>query len=73
LEDMTKELQEKVNENFCKGIRSQTESWHPLLHSGRYGNRRNNGRKTAYVTQLNIMQALAMNEVLTERLTVKIL
>ena len=63
LEDMTKEIQERVNENFLQG---KTEA-RLNLDGIRYyilGDMETTGitgEKTAYVTQLNIMQALAMN------------
>ncbi|MBN9337907.1 MAG: polysaccharide biosynthesis/export family protein [Chryseobacterium sp.] len=63
LEDMTKELQEKVNENFLQGkseVRLNLDGirYYILGDMETVGI---TGEKTAYVTQLNIMQALAMN------------
>lgn len=63
LEDMTKELQEKVNENFLQGkseVRLNLDGirYYILGDMETVGI---TGEKTAYVTQLNIMQALAIN------------
>lgn len=63
LEDMTKEIQEKVNENFLQGkseVRLNLDGirYYILGDMETVGV---TGEKTAYVTQLNIMQAIAMN------------
>lgn len=63
LEDMTTEIQEKVNENFLQGkseVRLNLDGirYYILGDMETVGV---TGEKTAYVTQLNIMQALAMN------------
>ncbi|GGG47893.1 polysaccharide biosynthesis/export family protein [Epilithonimonas arachidiradicis] len=63
LEDMTKEIQEKVNENFLQGkseVRLNLDGIRYYI-LGDMENVAITGEKTAYVTQLNIMQALAMN------------
>jgi len=63
LEDMTTEIQEKVNDNFLQGkseVRLNLDGirYYILGDMETVGV---TGEKTAYVTQLNIMQALAMN------------
>lgn len=63
VEDMTKEIQEKVNENFLQGkseVRLNLDGirYYILGDMETVGI---TGEKTAYVTQLNIMQAIAMN------------
>ncbi len=63
LEDMTKEIQEKVNENFLQGkseVRLNLDGIRYYI-LGDIESVGVTGEKTAYVTQLNIMQALAMN------------
>jgi len=63
LEDMTKEIQEKVNENFLQGkseVRLNLDGIRYYL-LGDMETVGVTGEKTAYVTQLNIMQAIAMN------------
>lgn len=63
VEDMTKEIQTRVNENFLQGkseVRLNLDGirYYILGDMETIGV---TGEKTAYVTQLNIMQALAMN------------
>lgn len=63
VEDMTKEIQIRVNENFLQGkseVRLNLDGirYYILGDMETVGM---TGEKTAYVTQLNIMQALAMN------------
>lgn len=63
LEDITKEIQTRVNENFLQGkseVRLNLDGirYYILGDMETIGV---TGEKTAYVTQLNIMQALAMN------------
>lgn len=63
VEDMTKEIQMRVNENFLQGkseVRLNLDGirYYILGDMETIGV---TGEKTAYVTQLNIMQALAMN------------
>jgi polysaccharide export outer membrane protein len=63
VEDMTKEIQTRVNENFLQGkseVRLNLDGirYYILGDMETVGM---TGEKTAYVTQLNIMQALAMN------------
>ena len=63
VEDMTKEIQEKVNENFLQGkseVRLNLDGIRYYI-LGDMESVGITGEKTAYVTQLNIMQALAMN------------
>ena len=63
VEDMTKEIQEKVNENFLQGkseVRLNLDGIRYYL-LGDMETVGVTGEKTAYVTQLNIMQAIAMN------------
>lgn len=63
LEDMTKEIQDKVNENFLQGkseVRLNLDGIRYYI-LGDIESVGVTGEKTAYVTQLNIMQALAMN------------
>ncbi|WP_333850626.1 polysaccharide biosynthesis/export family protein [Epilithonimonas sp.] len=63
LEDMTKEIQEKVNDNFLQGkseVRLNLDGIRYYI-LGDMETTAITGEKTAYVTQLNIMQALAMN------------
>ncbi|KFC23376.1 polysaccharide biosynthesis/export family protein [Epilithonimonas lactis] len=63
VEDMTKEIQSRVNENFLQGkseVRLNLDGirYYILGDMETVGV---TGEKTAYVTQLNIMQAIAMN------------
>ena len=63
VEDMTKEIQTRVNENFLQGkseVRLNLDGirYYILGDMETVGM---TGEKTAYVTQLNIMQALAIN------------
>lgn len=63
VEDMTREIQEKVNENFLQGkseVRLNLDGirYYILGDMETVGV---TGEKTAYMTQLNIMQAIAMN------------
>lgn len=63
VEDMTKEIQTRVNENFLQGkseVRLNLDGirYYILGDMETVGV---TGEKTAYVTQLNIMQAIAMN------------
>ena len=63
LEDMTKEIQGKVNENFLQGkseVRLNLDGIRYYL-LGDMENVAITGEKVAYMTQLNIMQAIAMN------------
>lgn len=63
LEDMTKEIQEKVNENFLQGkseVRLNLDGIRYYI-VGDMETVGVTGEKSAYVTQLNIMQAIAMN------------
>ena len=63
LEDMTKEIQEKVNENFLQGkseVRLNLDGIRYYI-LGDMETVNVTGEKTAYMTQLNIMQAIAMN------------
>lgn len=63
LEDMAKEIQEKVNDNFLQGkseVRLNLDGIRYYI-LGDMESTEITGEKTAYVTQLNIMQALAMN------------
>ena len=63
LEDMTKEIQERVNENFLQGKAEARLNLDGIRYYilGDMETTGITGEKTAYVTQLNIMQALAMN------------
>ncbi|MNK18782.1 Polysaccharide biosynthesis/export protein [compost metagenome] len=63
VEDMTKEIQEKVNENFLQGKAEARLNLDGIRYYilGDMESISVTGEKTAYVTQLNIMQALAMN------------
>lgn len=63
VEDMTKEIQSRVNENFLQGkseVRLNLDGirYYILGDMETVGV---TGEKTAYVTQLNIMQAISMN------------
>ncbi|MBV6880403.1 polysaccharide biosynthesis/export family protein [Epilithonimonas ginsengisoli] len=63
VEDMTKEIQTRVNENFLQGkseVRLNLDGIRYYI-LGDIETTGVTGEKTAYVTQLNIMQALAMN------------
>lgn len=63
VEDMTKEIQTRVNENFLQGkseVRLNLDGIRYYI-LGDMETTGITGEKTAYVTQLNIMQALAMN------------
>ncbi len=63
VEDMTKEIQTRVNENFLQGkseVRLNLDGIRYYI-LGDIESTGMTGEKTAYVTQLNIMQALAMN------------
>lgn len=63
VEDMTKEIQTRVNENFLQGkseVRLNLDGIRYYI-LGDMETTEITGEKTAYVTQLNIMQALAMN------------
>lgn len=63
VEDMTREIQEKVNENFLQGkseVRLNLDGIRYYM-LGDMETTGVTGEKVAYVTQLNIMQALAMN------------
>lgn len=63
VEDMTKEIQTRVNENFLQGkseVRLNLDGIRYYI-LGDIETVGVTGEKTAYVTQLNIMQALAMN------------
>ncbi|WDF47128.1 polysaccharide biosynthesis/export family protein [Chryseobacterium sp. KACC 21268] len=63
VEDMTKEIQTRVNENFLQGkaeVRLNLDGIRYYI-LGDMESTQVTGEKTAYVTQLNIMQALAMN------------
>lgn len=62
LEDMTKEIQERVNENFLQG-KSEVRLNLDGLRYYMLGDMETitiSGEKVAYVTQLNIMQAIAL-------------
>jgi len=63
LEDMTKEIQERVNENFLQGKAEARLNLDGIRYYilGDMESIAVTGEKTAYLTQLNIMQALAMN------------
>lgn len=63
VEDMTKEIQEKVNENFLQGKAEARLNLDGIRYYilGDMESVGVTGEKTAYVTQLNLMQALAMN------------
>lgn len=63
LEDMTKEIQGKVNENFLQGkseVRLNLDGIRYYI-LGDIESVGITGEKVAYMTQLNIMQAIAMN------------
>ncbi|PZU86538.1 MAG: gliding motility protein [Chryseobacterium sp.] len=63
VEEITKEIQEKVNENFLQGkseVRLNLDGIRYFI-LGDIETVGITGEKTAYVTQLNIMQALSMN------------
>lgn len=63
VDDMTKEIQTRVNENFLQGkseVRLNLDGIRYYI-LGDIETVGVTGEKTAYVTQLNIMQALAMN------------
>jgi len=63
VEDMTKEIQTRVNENFLQGkseVRLNLDGIRYYI-LGDMETTGITGEKTVYVTQLNIMQALAMN------------
>lgn len=63
VEDMTKEIQTRVNENFLQG-KAEARLNLDGIHYYILGDMETvgvTGEKTAYVAQLNIMQALAMN------------
>ena len=63
VDDMTKEIQTRVNENFLQGkseVRLNLDGIRYYI-LGDIETTGVTGEKTAYVTQLNIMQALAMN------------
>lgn len=63
VEDMTKEIQTRVNENFLQGKAEARLNLDGIRYYilGDIETVGITGEKTAYVTQLNIMQALAMN------------
>lgn len=63
VEDMTKEIQTRVNENFLQGKAEARLNLDGIRYYilGDMETVGVTGEKTAYVTQLNIMQALAMN------------
>lgn len=63
VEDMTKEIQTRVNENFLQGKAEARLNLDGIRYYilGDMETIGVTGEKTAYVTQLNIMQALAMN------------
>ncbi|RZJ89040.1 MAG: gliding motility protein [Chryseobacterium sp.] len=63
VEDMTKEIQTRVNENFLQGKAEARLNLDGIRYYilGDMESVGITGEKTAYVTQLNIMQALAMN------------
>ncbi|MCG2792842.1 MAG: polysaccharide biosynthesis/export family protein [Weeksellaceae bacterium] len=63
LEDMTKEIQTRVNENFLQGKAEARLNLDGIRYYvlGDMETTQITGEKVAYVTQLNIMQALAMN------------
>lgn len=63
VEDMTKEIQTRVNENFLQGKAEARLNLDGIRYYilGDMESTEITGEKTAYVTQLNIMQALAMN------------
>lgn len=63
VEDMTKEIQTRVNENFLQGKAEARLNLDGIRYYvlGDIESTQITGEKTAYVTQLNIMQALAMN------------
>lgn len=63
VEDMTKEIQTRVNENFLQGKAEARLNLDGIRYYilGDMETTSITGEKTAYVTQLNIMQAIAMN------------
>ena len=63
VEDMTKEIQEKVNENFLQGKAEARLNLDGIRYYilGDMESIGITGEKTVYMTQLNIMEALAMN------------
>ena len=63
LEDMTKEIQEKVNDNFLQGKSEVRLNLDGIRYYvlGDMESTDLTGEKVAYLTQLNIMQAIAMN------------
>lgn len=63
VEDMTKEIQTRVNENFLQGKAEARLNLDGIRYYvlGDIETVGVTGEKTAYVTQLNIMQAIAMN------------
>lgn len=63
VEDMTKEIQTRVNENFLQGKAEARLNLDGIRYYilGDMETVGITGEKTAYVTQLNIMQAIAMN------------
>lgn len=63
IEDITKEIQTRVNENFLQGKAEARLNLDGIRYYilGDMETITMTGEKTAYVTQLNIMQALAMN------------
>ncbi|MCD9853998.1 polysaccharide biosynthesis/export family protein [Epilithonimonas sp. JDS] len=63
VEDMTKEIQTRVNENFLQGKAEARLNLDGIRYYvlGDIESTEVTGEKVAYVTQLNIMQALAMN------------
>lgn len=63
VEDMTKEIQERVNENFLQGKAEARLNLDGIRYYilGDMESISVTGEKTAYMTQLNLMQALAMN------------
>lgn len=63
LEDITKEIQTRVNENFLQGKAEARLNLDGIRYYvlGDMETTQITGEKVAYVTQLNIMQALAMN------------
>jgi len=63
VEDITKEIQTRVNENFLQGKAEARLNLDGIRYYvlGDIESTQITGEKTAYVTQLNIMQALAMN------------
>ena len=63
VEDITKEIQTRVNENFLQGKAEARLNLDGIRYYilGDMETVGVTGEKTAYVTQLNIMQALAMN------------